>query len=394
MTDKNYDWIVVGAGLAGSALSYELAKVGCSVLLLEASATLEQGATRYSYGGIAYWSGTTPMMRQLCQESKALYPHLSAELGNDIQFRELNLLLTIPPDRPPDQVMANYAGMMVPPALLSVEAACALEPLLNPGAIAAALLLRHGHVAPEAMVSAYNQAFLNLGGEMQVAKVTGFLSTGGVITPSATHGAGNVAVCAGGMSRALLQQSGLSVRLYYSQAEIIETPPLEIQLNALVMPAELQRFGMEAAAAKVDGLWDEPGHETSPPILDVGVVQMQDGSVRIGQYTRAWTDLQPQVDAAASEAAMRSGIGDILPALKDVPGRWRRCVVAFSGDRLPLIGAIPDGHRLHLFSGFSNPFAILPPLARRFAQQVTGKPDEILDQLTLTRFEPSVREAE
>jgi glycine/D-amino acid oxidase-like deaminating enzyme len=112
--------------------------------------------------------------------------------------------------------------MMATPALLSVEAACAVEPLLNPGAIAAALLLRHGHVSPEAMVNAYNQAFVNLGGdrttehrmtERQVAKVTGFLPTGGVITPSETYTAGNVAVCAGGMSRALLKKAGLSVRL-------------------------------------------------------------------------------------------------------------------------------------------------------------------------------------
>jgi glycine/D-amino acid oxidase-like deaminating enzyme len=123
--------------------------------------------------------------------------------------------------------------------------------------------------------------------------------------------------------------------------------------------------------------------------LDVGAVQFQDGSVRIGQYTRAMTDLSPQVDAAASEAAMRSGIGDILPALRDVPGQWRQCGVAFSGDRLPLVGAVPQAQGLYLFSGFSNPFAILPPLARRFAQQVMGKQDDILDQLSPGRFADS-----
>jgi glycine/D-amino acid oxidase-like deaminating enzyme len=390
MPGKNYDWIVVGAGLAGSALSYELAKVGFSVLLLEESATL-QGATRYSYGGIAYWAGTTPIMRQLCQEAMAIHRNLSAELDGDTQFREVDLLLTIPPDRNPDQVLASYAEMMATPALLSVEAACAVEPLLNPGAIAAALLLRHGHVSPEATVNAYNQAFVNLGGdsttERRVAKVTGFLPTGGVITASETYTAGNVVVCAGGMSRALLKKAGLSVPLYYSQAEIIETQPLDLKLNTLVMPAELQRFALEAQASQIDGLWDEPGHETAPPILDVGVVQMQDGSMRIGQFTRALTELNAQVDEAESAAAMRAGIGEILPVLKDVPGEWRSCVVAFSGDRLPLVGSIPGADHLHLFSGFSNPFAILPPLARRFAQQAIGQQDDILDQFTLKRFE-------
>jgi glycine/D-amino acid oxidase-like deaminating enzyme len=381
---KNYDWIVVGGGLAGSALSYELVKVGCSVLLLEQSAA-QQGATRYSYGGIAYWSGATPMMRQLCQESAALHRNLSAELAADTEFRELNLLLTINPDRNPDQIAATYAGFMAPPALLSVEAACALEPLLNPKAIAAALLLSHGHVSPEATVKAYNQAFLNLGGDRQVASVTS-LSPSSVTTPSETYTSANIAICAGAMSRALLQQAGLATRIYYTHAEMIETPPLDMTLQAIVMPAEQQRFEMEDRAAEVDALWDKPGYEVVPPILDVGVVQFRDGSLRMGQITRALTDPHHPVNALQSEAAMRTGIEGILPALKDVPGQWRSCLVAFSGDRLPLIGAIPQAPSVHLFSGFSNPFAILPPLARRFAQQVTGQPDEILAQMSPGRF--------
>ena len=32
---KTYDWIVVGAGITGAALSYEFAKKGYGVLLLE-----------------------------------------------------------------------------------------------------------------------------------------------------------------------------------------------------------------------------------------------------------------------------------------------------------------------------------------------------------------------
>lgn len=50
---KTYDWIVVSGGITGAALSYELAKVGLSVLLVEQYAS-PQNATRYSYGGIAY----------------------------------------------------------------------------------------------------------------------------------------------------------------------------------------------------------------------------------------------------------------------------------------------------------------------------------------------------
>jgi glycine/D-amino acid oxidase-like deaminating enzyme len=294
--------------------------------------------------------------------------------------------MPIAPHRDPEQVAASYTGLMAPPALLSVEAACALEPLLNPEAIAAALLVNHGHVSPEATVKAYQQAFLRLGGVMETAQVTGF-SAAGVSTTTGSYSGKNTVVCAGGMSRSLLQQAGLSVRLYYSQAEIIETPPVDLRLQAIVTPAELQRFNLEAQAAKNDALWDQPGHEVVPPILDVGVVQFRDGSLRIGQFTRALTDPQPQVDAAQSEAALRSGIGEILPALRDVPGQWHNCLVAFSGDSLPLIGAISEAPYLHLFTGFSNAFVLLPPLARRFAQQVVGRCDDVLAQMLPGRFD-------
>ncbi|QYO64063.1 FAD-dependent oxidoreductase [Leptolyngbya sp. 7M] len=83
------DWIVVGNGLAGAALSYELQKSGFSVLLLDRSDHPESG-TRYSYGGIAYWSGTTALMQQLCQEGITLHRQLSAELESDTQpFSEI-----------------------------------------------------------------------------------------------------------------------------------------------------------------------------------------------------------------------------------------------------------------------------------------------------------------
>jgi glycine/D-amino acid oxidase-like deaminating enzyme len=135
---KTYDWIVVGGGITGAALAYELVKTGFSVLLLEQHATPEN-ATRYSYGGLAYWSGTAPLTRQLCQEAIARYQILSQELDADIQLRELDLLLTIAADCEPEIAAAAYAHCAVPPHLLSVSEACELEPLLNRQAIAGAL---------------------------------------------------------------------------------------------------------------------------------------------------------------------------------------------------------------------------------------------------------------
>ena len=386
---NTFDWIVVGAGLAGSALSYELTKAGFSVLLLE-QAIAPLNGTRYSYGGVAYWSGLTDLTRQLCQESVVLHRQLSAELEADTQFRERQMLLTIEPDHDPDAIAAEYSHFAVPPALLTADTAKAVEPLINVEAIAAALLLPHGHVSPQATVAAYNQAFVRLGGVIRTAQVTAFLRQGqrftGVVTPSNSYEAANVVVCAGGLSRSLLKAAGFSVPVYFTQAEIVETPPVELQMQTIVMPAALKRFPMEAEGGKAAAVWDERGREVLPPVLDIGAVQFQDGSIRIGQISRMLTDSDAVVDAAQSEAALRSAIGEILPALRDLPGHWCSCLVSFSGDRLPLVGALPETEGLHLFAGFSNPFALLPPTARRFAAFATGKPDQIIEELSPQRF--------
>ncbi|XGV99829.1 MAG: NAD(P)/FAD-dependent oxidoreductase [Leptolyngbya sp. BL-A-14] len=390
---RTYDWIVVGAGITGAALGYELSKQGLSVLLLERHEAI-QGATRFGYGGIAYWSGTTELTRQLCAEGIDLQRTLSEELGADTEFRELDLVLTIAPDEDPETIAQSYAHFAIPPRLLNVTEACEVEPLLNPDTIAGALTVKHGHISTTATVAAYTQAFTRLGGHVQIDQVNELLhdSSGRVIGVSGTHQtyhSANVAVCAGALSRSLLRAAGIPVRLYFTHAELIETPPVDVTLRTLVMPANTKRFQLEAEAstAAIDDLWNQPGNEPMPPILDAGAIQLLNGTLRIGQVSRVLTDPNALVDATASEAAMRAAMTTTLPALANLPGTWHHCLIAFSHDRLPLIGAIPNTEGIHLFSGFSNPLAIVPTLARRFAQRAIGQKDELLAQLSPDRFE-------
>ncbi len=320
---KTYDWIVVGAGITGAALAYELVKVGFSVLLLEQD-EIPNNATRYSYGGLAYWSGTTPLTRQLCEDAIALYHNLPQELDADIEFRELDLLLTIPAASDPEITAASYANFAIPPRLLTVTEACELEPLLNRDAISGALTVKHGHIHPEKTTQAYIQAFLRLGGEMQISQVVEVL-TNGVITNTATFHSANVVICAGGLSRQLLKSAGIPIKLYFTHAEILKTPPVDVRLNTLVMPANLQRFQLEAQSTQVDELWNEPGNQPVPPILDAGAIQFQDGSLRLGQISRTLTDPYAEVNSQESEKWLRESVGQVLPALANLPGTWHHC---------------------------------------------------------------------
>jgi glycine/D-amino acid oxidase-like deaminating enzyme len=389
---KTYDWIVIGAGITGAALAYELLKGGMRVLLLEQNITV-QNATRYSYGGLAFWCGTTPLTRQLCDEGIARYRFLAEELDSDIEFRELDLLLTIDADTDPNLTAASYSRFAIPPKLLSIKEACELEPLLNPEAIAGALTVKHGHICPEKTAQGYINAFTHAGGEIEYAQVLELQNSsatwekGVVKTTKATYHSAKVVVCAGGLTRKLLQSSGISINLYFTHAEMIETLPVDVELRTLVMPANLKRFQLEAESTRNDKLWDNPGQEILPPILDPGAIQFLDGSLRLGQISRALTDPNAQVNSEDSEKALRVNIRKVLPGLSNLPGTWHHCLVSFSSDGLPLIGTIPQWDNIYVFSGFSNPLVIVPPLAQRFVNCVCGSEDKIIFQLSPQRFQ-------
>ena len=384
---QTYDAIVVGNGLAGAALSYELAKAGQSVLLMDDGRT--ESGTRYSYGGIGYWAGTTELTTTLLRSGLEKHRALPDELGAPTQFRELDLLLLVEKGADVAALTQEYSAFSQPPVYISSQAAKAIEPQLAIAAIEGAFTVRHAHVNPMMLVNAYNQAFRRLGGHHNISAVTGLVKVGdritGTLTAAQAYPAGKVIVAAGAYSLRLLEQAGVQVPLFFTHAEMIETPPMDITLRSLILPAANNRFYQERATADMRR-WKQPDTQVAPPVLEAGVVQFVDKTMRIGQISRFHTAYTPPADPATSALAMRSALARQLPALKDAPGQWRHCLVTFTADGLPLVGAVPDTENLHLFSGFTGPFALVPPVAQRYAQYLTGADDLLIESLQVRRY--------
>jgi glycine/D-amino acid oxidase-like deaminating enzyme len=381
---KKADWIVIGGGVTGSILAYELLQQGVSVLLVDRNKEI-RGATRLSYGGIAFWAGQTPFLRQLCQESRDRYALLREELGQDIQFRELDLLLTVNENQDPAQVEKSYQQVAIPPQRISLAEAINREPLLDPTHLSGVFWTRHGHIHPELTTKAFQNAFLSRGGEIDTVDV-GRITTDPVgIQDYATSA--HVVICAGAETRLLVQSLGIKIRLYFTQAELLDIPAVkDLRLQTMVSPAILLRAQLEAASSHIeqDPYWNLPHYEVVPPILDPGAIQFLDGHIRLGQISRAVTD--PVVDPHMSERRIREAVSKILPAIASLPGSWHRCFVSFSADQLPVVGELPQYPGIHLFAGFSSPLAIVPAAARRFAQyMITGQPDSVLMPLDPSR---------
>lgn len=391
---QTYDSIVVGNGLAGAALSYELAKVGQSVLLMDDGNP--HSGTRYSYGGIGYWAGTDDLTETLLNEGLARHQELSDELGGDTQLRTLNLLLTVDKGADVEAIKQSYQTFRTPPQFVPTQTACDIEPQLNGDRIEGAFVTQHAHVDPMSVVRAYNQAFRRLGGHHNLSKVTGLARVGdritGVLTAAQAYPAGRVIIAAGAYSLQLLQAIDVQVPLFFTHAEIVETEPLAVEVRSLLMPAANARLDLESQSAQAD--WQvtnqsaeqQTGRQIFSHVLEAGVIQFKDRTARIGQISRFHTAYTPPADALKSEREIRAAIEPLVPALKNVPGQWRHCLVTYTQDGLPLIGPVPTLSGLHLFSGFTGPFSLVPPTAQRYAQHLTRSPDKWIRQMLVQRF--------
>ena len=382
-----YEVIIVGSGITGASLAYELVRLGVKVLLIEQHPN-SPSATRYSYGGISYWAGMTDLARSLTAESLEIHRQNVDALDHPTEFRELPLIGTICHDQDSIAVLKTYANFTKQPQLLTPAEAVDLEPLLNPDGIAAAVLMPYAQINPIATANAYVQTMVRLGGQQVCDRVlTIQVESDGVRVngTAETYHSDRVIFCTGGETRSLLRDSGLAIRQYFSHAESLETDPCpDLQMRSVVMPAEIRRFELERSAALDDEPWEAglTGHnqEMVAPILDVGALQFSDGSFRFGQISRTQTSLIPQSSPEASEQWMRSGLAKILPKVAQIPGRWVTCTVAFSADHLPLVGPVGSDRRVQVFSGFSNPMALVPATAKRFARQLVSDQNLVSDQ--------------
>lgn len=141
MNEEMVDVIVVGAGVAGSCVARELARYSLSIVVLEAGNDIACGATRAN-SGIVH-AGFDPMPGSLKAryniEGARLFPRWAEELG--FGYRQ-NGAMVLAFDESDIETLKTLEGRgfingVAGMSIVSGEEAVALEPNLNPDAVAA-----------------------------------------------------------------------------------------------------------------------------------------------------------------------------------------------------------------------------------------------------------------
>jgi len=127
---RTFDLVVIGAGIGGGSLVYNLLKQGFSgsILVVDRGDAVATGASAYSAGGFRnLW--TTPINQQLCTRSIGILKNFQDEMGMAIGFHQTGYLFTYYQD----------AWSRIPDAARIWAANGVRFDLLSPGQVEAAI---------------------------------------------------------------------------------------------------------------------------------------------------------------------------------------------------------------------------------------------------------------
>ena len=172
-----HDIIVIGGGIIGGSIAWELARRGAHPLILERE-TQSQEASWAAAGMLQPAPESAEMIPlvPLGRASLALYPQFAADIEEDsrrkVNLRRhgaLELMFSADAERELSTLIALHHGLGLSAEPLPVEEALALEPALNPNVRAAMLMPDEAAVDNRALAAAAIEAAWNRGAEFAVA---------------------------------------------------------------------------------------------------------------------------------------------------------------------------------------------------------------------------------
>ncbi|MCF0247795.1 MAG: FAD-binding oxidoreductase [Synergistes sp.] len=205
---KNADVIVVGSGVIGSSVAYNLAKKGAKVILIEGG-TIGGGSSSACDGFVIMQSKSPGPHLTMALASEVLYRTLSEELDWNIGYRHCGGMIIIEREAEYEAMkifMSNQQALGLDVSLISGDEAREVEPALAPHIVGATISSRDAQVNPMYLVNGYINAGKRLGVTVYKGMpVTEFILDGNKVTGVVAGGekfyAGAV-ICCGGVKAA------------------------------------------------------------------------------------------------------------------------------------------------------------------------------------------------
>lgn len=368
---RSVEVAVIGGGVIGCAIAYNLARLGCTDVAVYERSYLSSGSTGRCGAGVRAQWGTETNCR-LAHASLRYFEQLEAELDYpDIEFKQGGYLILAFGEAQLAQFARNVAlqnRLGIPSRLISPAQAREIVPHLGaPDLLGATFSPTDGHCNPFKVTDAYAQAARRLGVEINTyTTVRGLDRQGDRVTAVETdRGRVDCRVvvnAAGPWAQEVGQMAGISLPLYTQRHQILVSEPVRPMQRPMVLSFAHGLYCQQVPHGSfIMGL----GDPAEPRGHDIG---------------HSWQFV----------ADLAHKISHLLPPLAKL-----RIVRQWSGlytmtpDAQPILGPAGPVSNLFLAVGYSgHGFMLAPVVGRVIAQQILGRtPETSIAALDLGRFE-------
>lgn len=370
--NKTAEIVIVGGGISGAAIAYNLAKKGMKNIVVIEKKFIASGATGACGAGIRQQWGTY-MNCQIAKLSCEFFEKANEilEYDGDIEFKQGGYLLLATSENEKEQFRNNISlqnSLGIESRELTLEEAKEIVPILNTdGFVSAAYHEKDGHLNPFHTTLAFVKAAEKLGVEfMKFTEVIDIVTVGkkitSVITTKGIIETTKVVNAAGGDSQHIAEMVGIELPVFSERHQILITEPVDPILSTMVVSFTGNFYCQQV------------------PHGGILMGRSDIGEPRDGNINSGWHFLDE----------MAKCITTLLPPLKNamVIRQWAG-LYNITPDRQPILGSVSEVEGFYLAVGFSgHGFMFGPATGILMSEIIMGEKTTIdISSLSIERFE-------
>jgi len=370
--NKTASVVIIGGGISGCAIAYNLAKKGAKDIVVIEKSFLCSGSTGRCGAGIRMQWGTE-MNCRLAKFSTEYFEKANEmlEYEYDIEFKQSGYLIVAGNEAEDAQFKKNVAlqnRLGIPTKYLTPKEAKEIVPYIDETKIVSATFCqKDGHLNPFHTTQAFANAAKRLGVEiMTYTNVTGIkVEKGKVVGVETDKGFISTPVvvdAAGAWSKAIGSMAGVDIPIYSERHQILVTEPVAPLQGPMYMGFALNIYIQQS------------------PHGSFIMGRSDDSEPKDGRITSSWHFLEE----------MSKTCCELLPLLGklNVVRQWAG-LYCMSPDRQPIYGPVKEVEGFYLACGFSgHGFMLGPVTGVVISESILGETPTIpINMLDKDRFE-------